>query len=87
MSQGTVAKSPAAPELTLDEWSALPEDEPGELVDSTRNCAAWRSSSSTPRVVTSHVLGASTGTLQKIPGCEGLTLDLDVLWAAIDNPE
>jgi Uma2 family endonuclease len=34
-----------------------------------------------------HVLGASTGTLEKIPGCEGLTLDLDALWAAIDELE
>ena len=34
-----------------------------------------------------HVLGASTGTLEKIPGCEGLTLDLDALWAAIDSLE
>jgi Uma2 family endonuclease len=34
-----------------------------------------------------HVLGASTGTLEKIPGCEGLTLDLDALWAAIDDLE
>lgn len=32
-SQGTLAKSPTAPELSLDEWFALPEDEPGELVD------------------------------------------------------
>jgi Uma2 family endonuclease len=34
-----------------------------------------------------HVLGASTGTLRDIPGCEGLTLDLDALWAAIDTLE
>ena len=34
-----------------------------------------------------HALGASTGTLRQIPGCEGLTLDLDELWAAIDNLE
>jgi len=34
-----------------------------------------------------HALGASTGTLEKIPGCEGLTLDLDALWAAIDTLE
>ena len=34
-----------------------------------------------------HVLGASTGTLRQIPGCEGLTLDLDELWAAIDSLE
>jgi Uma2 family endonuclease len=34
-----------------------------------------------------HVLGASTGTLEKIPGCEGLALDLDALWAAVDSLE
>jgi Uma2 family endonuclease len=35
----------------------------------------------------SHVLGAGAGTLRQIPGCEGLTLDLDALWEAIDNLE
>jgi Uma2 family endonuclease len=34
-----------------------------------------------------HVLGASMGTLETIPGCEGLTLDLDALWSAIDSLE
>jgi Uma2 family endonuclease len=34
-----------------------------------------------------HVLGASTGTLEQIPGCEGLSLDLDALWAAVDSLE
>jgi Uma2 family endonuclease len=34
-----------------------------------------------------HALAATTGTLAKIPGCEGLTLDLDALWAAIDSLE
>lgn len=34
-----------------------------------------------------HALGASTGVLEKIPGCEGLTLDLDAIWAAIDELE
>lgn len=34
-----------------------------------------------------HVLGASTGTLENVPGCEGLTLDLDAIWAAIDSLE
>ncbi|HEY0555356.1 MAG TPA: Uma2 family endonuclease [Thermoanaerobaculia bacterium] len=34
-----------------------------------------------------HVLGASTGVLETVPGCEGLTLDLDSLWAAIDSLE
>ncbi len=32
-----------------------------------------------------HALGAGAGTLQEIPGCEGLTLDLDALWTAVDN--
>ncbi|HEY3571518.1 MAG TPA: Uma2 family endonuclease [Thermoanaerobaculia bacterium] len=32
-----------------------------------------------------HALGASSGRLDKIPGCEGLTLDLDALWTAIDS--
>lgn len=34
-----------------------------------------------------HALAASNGTLRNIPGCEGLTLDLDELWAAIDSLE
>jgi Uma2 family endonuclease len=34
-----------------------------------------------------HALGASSGTLETIPGCEGLALDLDSLWAAIDALE
>ncbi len=32
-------------------------------------------------------LGAAEGTLEEVPGCEGLTLDLDALWAEIDWPE
>jgi len=195
MSQRTLAESPVAPELTLDEWFALPEDEPGEFVNghleeeevpdylhellvmllgkflsiwiphgglvagsdakfavssrrgrkpdltvylpgSRRPPArglirvppdiAIEIVSPTPRDGRRdrvekladyaafgvawywlldpqlrslevleldsqgrylHVLGASTGTLEKIPGCEGLTLDLDALWAAIDSLE
>lgn len=34
-----------------------------------------------------HVLGASTGALGNIPGCDGLTIDLDAIWMAIDNLE
>lgn len=34
-----------------------------------------------------HVLGASEGKLLQIPGCEGLTLDLDELWREIDRLE
>jgi len=196
MSRKTFAEPPAAPELSLDEWFALPEDEPGELVDGRledeevpdylhellvmmlgRLLGNWISPqgglvagseakfavgsgrgrkpdltvylpgsrkpparglirvppdiaieivSPTPRDGRRdrveklaeyaafgvawywlldpqlrslevleldaqgrylHVLGASTGTLEKIPGCEGLTLDLDALWAAIDQLE
>jgi Uma2 family endonuclease len=196
MSQGTFAESPIAPELTLDEWFALPEDEPGELVDgrvekeevpdylhellvaflvqALRNWISPQGGlvagseakfavgsgrgrkpdltvylpgsrrpparglirvppdiaieivSPTPRDGRRdrvektadyasfgvawywlldpqlrsleileldakgrylHVLGASTGILEKIPGCEGLTLDLDAMWAAIDELE
>ena len=32
-------------------------------------------------------LGAAEGTLEDVPGCEGLTLDLDALWAEIDWAE
>ena len=32
-----------------------------------------------------HALGASAGMVERVPGCEGLTLDLDELWAAIDR--
>ncbi len=32
-------------------------------------------------------LGASSGTLESIPGCEGLSLDLDAAWAQIDQLE
>jgi len=34
-----------------------------------------------------HALGADTGVIENVPGCEGLTLDLDALWAAIDRVE
>lgn len=32
-----------------------------------------------------HVLGASGGQLKRVPGCRGLKLDLDALWARIDQ--
>ncbi len=35
----------------------------------------------------SHVLGASSGVLDSLPGCKGLTLDLDELWTAVDRLE
>jgi len=32
-------------------------------------------------------LGASSGTLDSVPSCEGFTLDLDALWEPIDDLE
>ncbi|HEX2685576.1 MAG TPA: Uma2 family endonuclease [Kofleriaceae bacterium] len=32
-----------------------------------------------------HVLGATEGTLSQVPGCTGLSLDLDDLWREIDR--
>jgi len=32
-----------------------------------------------------HALGATDGTLDRVPGCEGLSIDLDFLWAEIDR--
>ncbi len=32
-----------------------------------------------------HALGATSGTLEAVPGCEGLTLDLSALLEAIDR--
>jgi len=34
-----------------------------------------------------HALGATAGRLEEIPGCPGLTIDLDALWAQIDRLE
>jgi hypothetical protein len=32
-----------------------------------------------------HALGASDGLLASIPGCDGLTLDLDAMWAELER--
>ena len=34
-----------------------------------------------------YALGAASGTVESVPGCEGLLLDLDALWAEIDRLE
>lgn len=35
----------------------------------------------------SHALGASTGVIENVPGCQGLVVDLGELWAEIDRLE
>ena len=32
-------------------------------------------------------LGAASGTIDQVPGCEGLTLELDELWRQVDAIE
>lgn len=32
-----------------------------------------------------HALGATSGVVDRVPGCEGLSLDLDELWSAVDR--
>jgi Uma2 family endonuclease len=32
-----------------------------------------------------HALGVTSGVIDPVPGCEGLTLDLDELWAEVDQ--
>jgi len=32
-----------------------------------------------------HALGATSGSVDPVPGCEGLVVDLDALWAAVDR--
>lgn len=34
-----------------------------------------------------HAVGRSEGILEQVPGCEGLTLDLDAMWAEADRLE
>ncbi len=34
-----------------------------------------------------HLLGVSRGVVEEVPGCEGLRLDVDALWAEIDRVE
>ncbi len=34
-----------------------------------------------------HVLGASGGVVDDVPGCEGLSIDLDALWGEVDRLE
>jgi Uma2 family endonuclease len=90
------------PDIAVEIVSATPRDGRRDRVDKTADYAAFGVAwywlldpqlrslevlQLDPQGRYIHVLGASTGILEKIPGCEGLTLDLDSLWAAIDSLE
>ena len=32
-----------------------------------------------------HALGATSGVIEHVPGCEGLVLDLDALWEEVER--
>jgi Uma2 family endonuclease len=80
MSQGTLAKSPTAPA----EYAAFGMTWYWILDPHLRSLEVLQIDLQGRYL---HALGASAGTLEQIPGCEGLTLNLDELWAAIDSLE
>jgi Uma2 family endonuclease len=38
-----------------------------------------------PKGLYERTMGAVGGTIERVPGCEGLTIDLDALWAELDR--
>jgi Uma2 family endonuclease len=90
------------PDIAIEIVSATPRDGRRDRVDKTADYAAFGVAwywlldpqlrslevlQLDPQGRYIHLLGASTGLLETIPGCEGLTLDLDSLWATIDSLE
>jgi Uma2 family endonuclease len=90
------------PDIAIEIVSATPRDGRRDRVDKTADYAAFGVAwywlldpqlrtleilQLDPQGRYIHALGAGTGVLETIPGCEGLTLDLDSHWAAIDSLE
>lgn len=77
MSREALLEPAAGTELSLDDWAALPEDDQGELVDGRLEHG--------PDARYVHALAATAGVIDPVPGCEGVALDLDELWAEHDR--
>jgi hypothetical protein len=65
--------------MTVDEWAELPEDVEGELV---RSLEIWELGADRRYV---RARTATSGRVDRVPGCEGLVVDLDALWAEVDR--
>jgi hypothetical protein len=86
------------PRMSIEEWAAMPEDEPGELVGGMlveEEVADWywllhldlhvfevRELTADGRYAV--ILAAAEGRVA-LPGCGDLALDLDALWAELDR--
>jgi len=57
--------------MSLEQWAALPEDEPGEIHELDAQ----------GRYV--HVVDATGGIVESVPRCERLTIDIDALWGEV----
>jgi len=75
----TVVAAPE-PELTLEQWAALPEDEPGKL----RSLEILELGADGRYV---RALGAAAERVEAVPGCAGLALDLPALWSEVEDLE
>jgi hypothetical protein len=84
--------------LTVDEWAALPEDEQGELVDGRleeeEKPSFLHESVIAFLMFRSRARGSRGGASEAarlrtfrcaLPGCAGLVIDLDALWAELDR--
>jgi hypothetical protein len=84
MSQSAIqVEPPAERRMSLDEWAAMPEDEPGErIVDPRLRTVEILKLGEEGHYTT--LVSASEGVVA-VPGCEGLVLELDALWMRLDE--